>query len=113
MALPFDTVSCSPLDDSAPCSGCGWKCGCYQCSSANNSRTWAECQCPCRFWVVVCFVVLAGFFVCFYIATVFRKTLLYSMASGAVAVAAALSALAAGNVSARRPGGALLDGLHP
>jgi len=46
--------------------------------------------------VVVCFVVLVGFFVVFYIATVFRRTLLYSMAAAAVAVAAALSALAAG-----------------
>ena len=41
-------------------------------------------------------MVLVGFSVVFYIATVFRRTLLYSMASAAVAIAAGLSALAAG-----------------
>lgn len=96
MALPFDTVSCARIGSDVRCSGCSWKCSCYECTGASSARQWAECQCPCRFWVVVCFVVLVGFFVVFYIATVFRRTLLYSMAAAAVAVAAALSALAAG-----------------
>eukprot|EP00803_Ostreobium_quekettii_P009679 evm.model.scf_3034.1 EVM.evm.TU.scf_3034.1 scf_3034:1708-2361(-) len=96
MALPFDTVACSRLDDGGACGGCGWKCGCFECAGSHGARRWQECQCPCRFWVVICFVVLAGFFVVFYVATVFRKTLLYGMASVMVAIAAALSALAAG-----------------
>ncbi|GMH43082.1 hypothetical protein BSKO_11004 [Bryopsis sp. KO-2023] len=95
MAFRLDSFSCARLPDDDKCSnGCGWKCDCYACSG-NSDSTWEECQCSCRFWVVVCFIVLIGFFVVFYVATIFRRVLLYSMASGAVIVAGALSALSA------------------
>lgn len=73
--------------------GCEWKCSCIACSTNSRPEEF-DCQCTCRFWIVVCAVVVLGFAVLFLSAVAYRKTILYLLSSGAVFFSGSLLTLA-------------------
>lgn len=98
MAYRFGEEACNHVEDDSLdlCGDCGWKCECHLCSYTSAAYVrWPKCMCPCRFRVVLCFVVLLGFFVVFLISLGFRRALLNGMAVLAMATSGMLSAVAA------------------
>ena len=93
MAFTFSRATrCRTAEDDGECTDCGWKCHCIACST-NGGPEEFECQCSCRFWIVVCCVVVFGFFALFLSAVAYKRTILYLLSSGAVFYSGSLTAL--------------------
>lgn len=75
------------------CNDCGWKCSCLECSHGSQANQHA-CYCYCRFWIVICGMVLLGFIMVFTSAVAHRKTVLYLLSTGAIVFTGSLFATA-------------------
>jgi len=86
-------TTCERLPNDELCEGCGWKCDCVRCTT-NDSGGSIDCQCVCRFWIVVCFVVALGFMAVFFTSILYKRRMLCVISSIAFLLAGSFSTLA-------------------